>query len=301
LDLEDVLQEYLYHCMARNFTSKTMINKRQEYKHLLLFLKEKRGITHLENVTEHDLKSYIRGKQQEGLKPVSVAAKCKLIKAFFNWCVKTEGYLTSNPMEKVETPKVPKKVKQGLSIDEVQAMIEAFNFKGYINVRNKAIIAMLADCGLRSIEIRTLKAIDVRDNTILVNGKGNKERLLSISPILKRILIKYERQKKQYFSERMIKSDNYFLSYTGGEMSHVGLYNIIRLSAEKAGLKKKIHPHLFRHFYALKSLEKLDLHSLSLLLGHAEVNTTQIYLSSMSNQQLLDKALASSPLMNLRK
>lgn len=252
-------------------------------------------------MTEHDLKSYIRSKQQEGLKAVSLAAKCKLIKAFFNWCVKKEGYLTTNPMERVETPKIPKKVKQGLSIDEVQAMIEAFSYKDYINVRNKAIIAMLADCGLRSMEIRTLKAEDVRENTILVNGKGNKERLLSISPILKKILIKYDRLKKQYFSERMMKSDNYFLSYTGGEMSHVGLYNIIRLASEKSGLKKKIHPHLFRHFYALKSLERLDLHSLSMLLGHSEVNTTQIYLSSMSNQQLLEKAIASSPLMNLRK
>jgi integrase/recombinase XerD len=302
LDLEDVLEEYLYHCMARNFTPKTMINKRQEYKHLLLFLNEKRGITHLESVTEHDLKSYIRGKQQEGLKPQSVLAKIKLIKAFFNWCVKDEGYLKENPIDKVELPKVPKKVKQGLSVDEIQAMIEAFSFKTYIEARNKAIIACLADLGLRSMEIRTLHKSNVRDSTILVSGKGQKERLLSISPVLKKILIKYERLKKKYFNERMVKSDNYFLSYTGEEMSHVGLYNITRLAAERAGIKdKKIHPHLFRHFYALKSLEMLDLHSLSLSLGHSELSTTQIYLSSMSNQQLLDKQLKSSPLMNLRK
>ncbi|MCM3732022.1 tyrosine-type recombinase/integrase [Fictibacillus nanhaiensis] len=302
MQLEEVLEEYLYHCQARNFTPKTMINKRQEYNHLLKFLKEKRGITLLESVTEHDLKSYIRGKQQEGLKPVSIVAKCKLIKAFFNWCVKEEGYLSVNPMDKVEIPKVTKKVKQGLSVDEIQAMIDSFSYKSYVEARNKAIIACLADLGLRSIEVRTLLTANVRDSTILVTGKGNKERLLSISPILKKILIKFERLKKLYFSERLVKSDNYFLSYTGDELSHVGLYNITRLAAKRAGIKdKKIHPHLFRHFYALKSLERLDLHSLSLLLGHSEVNTTQIYLSSMSNQQLLDKAIASSPLMNLRK
>ncbi|WP_231619423.1 tyrosine-type recombinase/integrase [Fictibacillus sp. 5RED26] len=156
MQLEDVLEEYLYHCMALNFTHKTMINKRQEYKHLLLFLREKRGITHLESVTEHDLKSYIRGKQLEGLQPVSIVAKCKLIKAFFNWCVKDEGYLSVNPMDRVEIPKVAKKVKQGLSVDEIQAMIDSFSYKSYLEARNKAIIACLADLGhlgLLSLEL----------------------------------------------------------------------------------------------------------------------------------------------------
>jgi integrase/recombinase XerD len=303
MDLDDVLQEYLYHCQAKNFTAKTMKNKRQEYKQLKQFLMEKRGIKELESISLHDLKAYIRGKQKAGLQPQSIVTMSKTVKAFFNWCVKEE-YLQESPMDKVEMPKVPKKVISGFTPKDVQGMIDAFSFKGYLEARNKAIIAMMADCGLRSIEIRTLKTFNVRESSILVNGKGNKERFVSISPVLKKILIKYERLKKQYFKDKIMKSHNYFLSYVGDEISHVGLYNIVRLAGERAKVTgKRISPHTLRHFFSVQTLQsgKIDIHSLSTLLGHADLSTTQQYLSSMSNQDLLDKAVASSPLMNLKK
>ncbi len=305
MDLEDVLKEYLYHCMARNFTPKTMINKRQEYKHLLRFLKEKRGITHLENITEHDLKSYIRGKQQEGLKPVSIVAKIKLVKSFFNWCVKEEGYLEESPMDKIEIPKVPKKVITGFTNKEVTAMIDSFTFKTYLEARNKSIIAMLSDLGIRSKELLTLRHEDFREGALLINGKGNKERIVFVSPVLKKILIKYERIKKEYFKDKIVKSNNYFLSYQGDQMSHVGLYNVVTEAGRRAGVtNKRCSPHNFRHYYSIASLNSsgnLGIYDLSKLLGHSEISTTTRYLASMDNQQLLDKAVASSPLMNLRK
>ncbi|WP_371017409.1 tyrosine-type recombinase/integrase [Pseudalkalibacillus sp. JSM 102089] len=303
MEIEDVLEEYIYHCQARAFTPKTLINKQQEYKQLKKFLKERRGITELESITVFDLRAYVRGKQQSGLKPQSIVCMCKNISAFFNWCV-GEEYLKENIMKKVELPKVPKVIHKGFTGEEVQAMIDAFTYENYISARNKAIIAMLSDIGLRSIELRTLTVENVKGNTILVNGKGNKERMLSISPVLKKILIKYERLRKQYFSDKIIRADRYFLSYTGDELSHVGLYNIIKLAGKRAGIEgKRVSPHSFRHFYSVQCLNNgnLDLHSLSLLLGHSEVTTTQRYLSSMSNQQLLNKAVASSPLMNLNR
>jgi integrase/recombinase XerD len=288
--------------MARGYTPKTMTNKRQEYKQLKNFLKEKRAITEIENVSVHDLKAYVREKQRAGLKPQSIVSMCKMIIAFFNWCVKEE-YLKENPMNKAELPKVPKKVLKGFTIEEVHAMIDSFTFKTYLEVRNKAIIAMLADCGLRSIEVRTLTSENVKDTTILVNGKGNKERMVSISPVLKKILIKYERMKRRYFKHKPVKSDNYFLSYVGGQISHVGLYNVIREAGKRAGIEgKRVSPDTFRHFYSVQSLSsgQLEVYSLSRLLGHSDVTITQRYLSSMSDQQLLDKAISSSPLMNVK-
>jgi len=200
--LEEVVQEYLYDCEAKGFTPKTMKNKRLELKNASLFLSVKRGITELESVHTHDLKAYIRFKQKEGLKPQSVVSMFKMVKAFFSWCEK-EGYIKDNVAKNVETPKVPKTVLNGFTTGEVAEMIDAFTYESYIEVRNKAIIAMLADCGLRAMELRTLKSKDVKDTTILVNGKGNKERFVYISPALKRILIKYERMKKQYFSDKI--------------------------------------------------------------------------------------------------
>ena len=303
----DLIDEYLYHCMAKGYTAKTMKNKRQEYKQLKVFLKEKRGISDIGNITIHDMKAYVRSKRQANLQPASIISMAKMIKAFLNWCVKEE-YLTVNPMDGVELPRASKKVIEGYTLDEVNAMINAFSTKTYLEARNKAIIAMLADCGLRSIELRTLTTPNVRETALLVNGKGNKERMVSISPALKKILIRYERLRSSYFADKRIKADRYFLSYQGGEISHVGLYNVIIKAGERAGITKRVHPHGFRHFYSVSVLmgyegsgvAGLDIYSISRLLGHSNISVTENYLRSITDQQILDKAVKSSPLMNYK-
>lgn len=302
LELEDLIDEYLYYCLAKGFTKKTMKNKRQELKQVKLFLKEKRGITELENITIHDLKAYIRYKQASGLQPQSVVSMYKMVAAFFNWCA-NEGYTKENLMKSVETPKLPKKVLSAFTVNDVNDMIDAFTYKDYLETRNKAIIAMLADTGLRAMELRELKFFNVRETSIMVNGKGNKERIVYISPALKRILIKYERKRKQFIKDKIIKDDCYFLSYQGKGLSHVGLDNIIKEAGERAGVKgKRVSPHTFRHFFSVQSIMAgIDIYSLSRLLGHGDISITQRYLQSLDDDQLLTKAISSSPLMNIGK
>ncbi|PKG22360.1 tyrosine-type recombinase/integrase [Niallia nealsonii] len=298
---EDVLEEYMYHCRARGFTDKTIKNKNQEYKQLKQFLKEKRAITELESITVHDLKAYVRVKQKDGLQAQSIVSMFKMIKAFFSWCER-EGYIKENIAKKVETPKLPKKVLKGFTVDDVQAMIDAFSYKNYLEARNKAIIAMLSDCGLRAMEIRGLLSVNVKETNILINGKGNKERIGFISPALKRILIKYERLKKQYFQDKLT-TDHYFLSYTGNDISHVALDNVIKEAGKRANITgKRVSPHTFRHFFSVQCiLNGIDIFSLSKLLGHSELSTTQRYLQSLEDFELIEKAMPSSPLMNMRK
>lgn len=223
-----------------------------------------------------------------------------MVAAFFNWCYREE-YLKEKIAEKVDVPKVPKKVIEGFTVPEVARMIDAYSYKNYIEARNKCIIAMLSDCGLRAIELRTLKTKNVTETTILVNGKGNKERYVYISPVLKRIMIKYERFKKQYFKDRIVKNDVYFLSYEGDIISHTALWQVIREAGKRAKVEnKRVSPHTFRHFYAVQCLMNgVDVHSLSRLLGHSDLSITQRYLQSMNDTQLLEKAISSSPLMNL--
>lgn len=301
MELEDVLKEYLYHCEAKGFTSKTMINKRQELKQIKEFLTQKRGITQLENVTTYDLRAYVRLKQIAGLQPQSINSMFKIIQAFFSWC-KKEEYLQTNVASKVETPRVPKKVLKGFTGKEVHAMVESFTYKNYLEARNKAIIAMLADTGIRAMEIRGLETVNVKETTLLVNGKGSKERIVFVSPALKRILIKYERMKKQYFKDKDTTA-NYFLSYTGSGLSHVALDSVVKEAGKRAAITgKRVSPHTFRHFYAVTCLNegKMDVYSLSRLLGHSDISVTQRYLQSMNDEQLLTKAITSSPLMNFK-
>ncbi|MEY9866614.1 integrase/recombinase XerD [Peribacillus sp. B2I2] len=299
MEFEDVLNEYLYYCEAKGFTAKTMKNKHQEYKQLKKYLKEKRAITELESITTHDLKAYVRFKQNDGLQPQSVVTMFKMIKAFFSWC-EQEEYLKENIAKKVVLPKVPKKVLKGFTVSDVQEMIDAFTYKNYIEARNKAIIAMLSDTGIRAMELRGVLSVNVKETSILVNGKGNKERIVFISPALKRILFKYERIKKQYFHDKEI-TNHYFLSYTGTDISHVGLDNIIKEAGKRARVEnKRCSPHTFRHFFSVQCiLNGIDIYTLSKLLGHSDISTTQRYLQSLEDFDLIEKAMPSSPLMNL--
>jgi integrase/recombinase XerD len=299
--LEDVLKEYLYYCQAKGFTPKTMKNKNQELKQIRHYLIEKRGITELESVTSYDLNSYVRLKQKDGLQPQSIVSMFKMIKAFFNWCER-EGYIKENVTQKIILPKVPKKILKGFTNVEVQRMIDAFSYKNYIEARNKAIIAILADCGLRSMEVRGLLSFNVKETSLLIHGKGNKERIVFVSPALKRILIRYERIKDQAFKDKQT-TDHYFLSYKGTELSHVALDNIIKKAGERAGVEdKRVSPHTFRHYFSVQCLlNSVDIYSLSKLLGHSELSTTQKYLQSLEDFELINKAMRSSPLMNINK
>lgn len=298
----DVLKEYEYYCQARNFTKKTMKNKYQEHKQLVNFLSDKRGVNKLGSVTSHDIDAYIRLKRHRGLKAQSIVSMAKTIKAFFNWCV-MEEYLPINPMDKVPLPKVPKVLLTGLTTKEVIAMMESFNNKKYLEVRYKTIIALMSDCGLRAMEIAGLKEIDVRETDIKVFGKGNKERIVFISPALKKILIRYDRMKKQYFKDRIQYNDNYFLAYQGRALSTVAVWNLVVEASKRVGITgKRVSPHMFRHYYAVQSvMAGIDVYSLSRLLGHSDLSTTQRYLESLNNDQLSEKASTTSPLMNLNK
>lgn len=224
----------------------------------------------------------------------------KMVSAFFNWCVR-EGYSEENLMKKVETPKVPKKVLKGFNADDIYSMIEVFSYKSYQEARNKAIIAMLTDCGLRAMEMRTLPYGNVGETSILVHGKGGKERTIYISPALKKVLVKYERIRREYVKDKILKEDMYFLSYQGRGLSHVSLDKVIKEAGERAGVKgKRISPHTFRHYFALTSLMNgIDIYSLSRLLGHTSILTKQRYLESLTDETLSERDNSSSSLMNM--
>ncbi len=298
----DAMDEYLVHCQARGYTAKTMINKRQEYKFLCNFMTKKRGTEdkHLKDIAVDDLKAYFRAKQRRGNKPQTILATFKAVNAFFNWCV-SEEYLERNPMDKVERPKQPKLMLKGFTDEEVKAMIDSFSTKTYLEARNKAIIAMLADTGLRAIEIRTFKVKTLIDkDNIVVIGKGNKERNVPITPALKKFLIKYERQRAKYFNDFASTDENYFLNYTGSELSHTALWNIIRKAGKRANVEDaRVSPHTFRHYYAVNALlNGKDLYTLSRLLGHSDVSTTQRYLRTLDDKTLIQKGINISLLMN---
>lgn len=277
-----------------------MKNKKQEYKQLQIWLNKKQ-IEKLNDITTKVLQEYHTDKLKRGLKASSIVSTSKQISAFFNWC-KNEDYLQENPMVKVELPKEPNLIVDTFTSDEVYKLIECFTYKSYIDARNKLIIALMADTGVRVLELTGIRDSDIYDDQILVNGKGRKERYVSISPVVRRIMIRYERLKRQYFKERLQQDDYYILNYQGAKMSNTGLWLVCKEAEKRTGIYD-VHPHKFRHYFAITSLKvgKIDIHSLSQLLGHSDVSTTELYLKSFKNEDLMEVAKSSSPLMNLHK
>ena len=250
LYLKDSIEEYIVHCKAEGLTSRTLHNKRHEFGHIQRFLIGKRAISKLELITEHDMKAYFRFRQSTGLQPTSLDIIAKVVAAYMNWCVR-EGFLKENQMRTVGITKIPQKVTVAFTEKEVIKMIGVYGYKTYFEARNKAVITMLADCGLRALEIRAIETDDIKENSILVYGKGNKQRVVFISPTLQKFLIKYERLKQQFFSDSIVSTDTYFLTYQGNKLTHMSLHNIVKDTAKKAKVKKA-HPHKFRHFYSVR-------------------------------------------------
>lgn len=180
-------------------------------------------------------------------------------------------------------------------------MIAAYSEKEYLELRNKTIMAMLFDTGIRCFELCCLKNLSVSENYITIVGKGNKERIAAISPPLRRLLVKYNRVKANYFSDKKIP-DNLLLSRTGKMLTIEAVERIVRRAGEAADIDNNLRcsPHTCRHYFAQAQVRNgCDIYTLSKLLGHTNIKITQVYLNSMQDNDLMQKALITSPLVNM--
>jgi integrase/recombinase XerD len=214
-----------------------------------------------------------------------------------------EKYINKSPCEKVPWQKEGKVLIKTFNDDEIKRLLNYYDFSDYLNARNKTIIALLIDTGARNLEVCSIQKADVKEMHIIIKGKGNKERLVPVSPYLKKHLIKYDRIKEGYFKDRYYMPENYFLSRTGKPLTVEALERIVRLAGEKTKVRDEIRcsPHTFRHYFAQAQIKNgNDLYSISVLLGHEDTSITRRYLQSLQNEDILEKSIKSSPLMNLR-
>ena len=219
--------------------------------------------------------AYLFGQKLEGK---SVARNLSSLKAFHNYLI-LKDITKSNPCEKIETPKFVKSIPSSLSENEVEKLLDAPDENTFIGIRDKTMIEPLYSCGLRISELVDLEIIHVnlRQGVIRVLGKGQKERLVPMGQKLINII-------GIYFSkleENKIKnSSNFlFLSQRGKKITRQAFWHRIKIYATKAGLENnKISPHILRHAFATHLLNNgADLRVVQLLLGHSDLNTTQIY------------------------
>ena len=188
--------------------------------------------------------------------------------------------LSTDPCEKVETPKIMKSIPKTLDEKEVEKLLDCPNINSPLGLRDKAMIETLYSCGLRVSELIDLELIHVnaRQGVMKILGKGQKERLVPMGEKLINIMDDYLSESRPKLLNKNI-SDYFFISSRGSKMTRQSFWHRIKFYSEKAGLNKKnISPHVLRHAFATHLLNNgADLRVVQLLLGHSDLNTTQIY------------------------
>ncbi len=246
---------------------------------LFTFLEaEKNGIA-LTKVSQEDLRDFVGHIHKAGLGSWSQSRVVSGVKAFFKYLM-VEHQIETNPAELLESPRLDRKLPEVLSMKEVENMIDAVDLSTPEGERNKAILETLYGCGLRVSELVNLKLSDLHFNEeiITVTGKGNKQRLVPIGAIARKQISIYREQVRIRLRPDKKFEDILFLNRHGRKMSRQMVFIIVRQLAEKAGIRKKISPHTFRHSFATHLVKcGADLRAVQELLGHVSITTTEIY------------------------
>ncbi len=201
------------------------------------------------------------------------------IRSFYTYLA-IEGEITQNPAELIESPRLIQRLPEFLSVEEIEQLISALDLSKPEGMRNKALLEVLYGCGLRVSELVNLKIsnLSLEIEYIKVVGKGNKERLVPIGQSAIKYLKHYIEEVRVHASIKPGKEDYVFINRLGTPLSRVMIFMIVKDLAIKAGIKKNISPHTFRHSFATHLIEGgADLRAVQEMLGHESITTTEIY------------------------
>lgn len=298
--IDDVYKEYIYEIITRNYTDRTIKGYKNNLNKFFTYCKKEHGLLELEEITHIHIKQYLNQLKSRNLSESYINTILKNIRSFYAYCYKEEYCL--NVAKKVSFLKEGKVMINTFTDNEVRKLLDVYKMDTYMNARNKCIIALLIDTGIRNLELCTIKNIDIKDTTIYIMGKGRKERVVPISPYLKKIMIKYERIRESYLKDNILHYDNYFLSYRCKPLTVEAVERVVKIAGDKSKIRDYIRcsPHTCRHYFAQTQLKNgLDMYSLSRLLGHESFEITKRYLQSMNDETIIESSIFRSPLMNL--
>lgn len=226
-----------------------------------------------------DLQQFIKWIAELNIAASSQARTISGLKAFYKYC-QTEQITTKDPTLLLEAPKLKRALPDTLSFEEIELIISKIDQSKPEGVRNKALLETMYSCGLRVSEAVELKIsqlyLDV--GFIRVVGKGDKERLIPIGREAVKHINIYRSHVRNHISIKKDEEDILFLNRRGSRMTRVMIFLIIKDLTGKAGIKKNISPHTFRHSFATHLVEGgADLRAVQEMLGHESITTTEIY------------------------
>ncbi|MDO5572199.1 MAG: site-specific tyrosine recombinase XerD [Bacteroidales bacterium] len=232
----------------------------------------------VKDLTKEDLTLFLCELHELGIHPRSQARILSGIKSFYKFLM-LEEYISTNPTDLLEGPKLGRKIPDVLSVEEIDMIIRAIDVSTPEGQRNRAIIETLYSCGLRVSELTDLGISNIykREGFIIVKGKGDKQRMVPIADSAIKEIELY----MNYRNSMDIKKgseDILFLNRRGGKLTRIMIFYIIKRYCEEAGIKKSVSPHTLRHSFATHLLEGgANLRAIQMMLGHEKITTTEIY------------------------
>ena len=280
--LSDLIVEFLrYLLIDKGYSQNTIESYKRDLDKFLEYNKN----TSIDNISNEDLKKYIKYLNDNGLNGKSIARNISSLKSFYKFLVISK-YISSNTSDSLYLPKIKKSLPNTLTEEEVFRLLDIDLIDNF-SYRNKAMLELLYASGLRVSELINLKLqdVDFTQDIIRTFGKGSKERIIPIGDYAKEYLEKYIYE----YRASMLKKENseyIFLNNHGKQMTRQGFFKIIKKIAKEKGINKDLSPHTLRHSFASHLLKYgADLRTIQELLGHSDISTTQIY-THITNEEL---------------
>ena len=280
MEISTLIASYLMHVRVEKGLSANTISA---YKRDLLKFDEfarKRKLT-LESVGRDDLVDFLAGLYRLKLESRTVARQLVTLRNFFRFA-QIQELIPEDPSINLESPKIRRHLPGYLRLEEVEKLLEQPDSKTPMGLRDRAMLEVLYSTGLRVSELTSLGVndLDTKVGCVRCIGKGDKERIVPVGKKALGMVDKYLREGRPQLLRNAKASSGpaLFINRRGVALSRVGVWKILSAYGRRAGLRVARTPHMLRHSFATHLLERgADLRSVQLMLGHADISTTQIY------------------------
>jgi integrase/recombinase XerD len=277
MDSASLVDGYLDHLrVERRLSAHTVESYARDLKALARFAAERSA--GLDALTRRDLEAFVRRLRSGGLSPRSVARAVASTRGFYRYLV-LDRRLEASPADDLAAPRAWPALPKFLTLGEVDRLIGEPDTSTPRGVRDRALIELLYATGLRVSELLALRPADMNLGAgyLTCTGKGGKQRIVPIGDEAVAWVRRYQQDARPELARRGA-CPRLFLNARGGALSRVGFWKILKACASRAGLRRDISPHVLRHSFATHLLDRgADLRAIQMMLGHADLSTTQIY------------------------
>lgn len=295
--IKSAAKEYLVEIEVRKFTPKTIRSYRNNLNLFLRYCDEEAGVETMDELTLAVVRKFTLFMSEKGKKGSYINSLLKVAKAFIQYCY-DEGYGGFNTKKNFKWCKQDKAVIMAFTPADVRTMLQSCKGGSFLQLRDNAVLTMFFETGIRCWELCCVKPSDIHDDFIIINGKNHKQRVVPITAMLRKAMLKYEFSKENYFTLKNT-DDYYFLSFHGRQLTNCAVEHIVKRHGEGvSGIR--VSPHTCRHFYAQQQVKMgTDLYTISRLLGHENIQITQTYLNSLRDDDIIKISKQRSVLLNM--